>query len=237
MREVEQYWVGRAMELARRAAAAGDVPVGALVVGGARSLVVSDTSGAISRETNGVIGRDTSATVSYDTSATVSYDTNVTAAHDTNTAASRDTNAAASHDTIDPLSRNVSIPGSSTTDNSVASNYGTILGEGWNTREVDNDPAGHAEIMALRAAAQALGSWRLEGCDLYVTLEPCTMCAGAIVAARVRRVIFGAWDEKAGAAGSIRDVLRDSRLNHQVEVVGGVREAECARQLREFFGR
>lgn len=119
----------------------------------------------------------------------------------------------------------------------MASSYGNVLGEGWNTREVDNDPAGHAEIMALRAAAQTLGSWRLEGCDLYVTLEPCTMCAGAIVAARLRRVVFGAWDEKAGAAGSIRDVLRDSRLNHQVEVVGGVRDEECARQIREFFGR
>lgn len=149
MREVEQYRIGQAMTLAQRAAEAGDVPVGALVV---------NTSGA-------------------------------------------------------------------------------VLGEGWNTREIDNDPAGHAEIMALRAAAQALGSWRLEGCDLYVTLEPCTMCAGAIVAARLRRVVFGAWDPKAGAAGSVRDVLRDSRLNHQVEVIGGVREEECARQIREFFGR
>ncbi len=149
MREVEQYRIGQAMTLAQRAAEAGDVPVGALVV---------NTSG-------------------------------------------------------------------------------TVLGGGWNTREIDNDPAGHAEIMALRAAAQALGSWRLEGCDLYVTLEPCTMCAGAIVAARLRRVVFGAWDPKAGAAGSVRDVLRDSRLNHQVEVIGGVREEECARQIREFFGR
>lgn len=149
MREVEQYWIGQTMTLAQRAAEAGDVPVGALVV---------NTSG-------------------------------------------------------------------------------TVLGEGWNTREIDNDPAGHAEIMALRAAAQALGSWRLEGCDLYVTLEPCTMCAGAIVAARLRRVVFGAWDPKAGAAGSVRDVLRDSRLNHQVEVIGGVREVECARQIREYFGR
>lgn len=197
MRELEKYWIGRAMELARRAAAAGDVPVGALVVGGTRSLAAGDTSGVISR----------------DTSAAVSYETN------------------------DLLSRNANIPGSRTKENSVASSYGNVLGEGWNTREVDNDPAGHAEIMALRAAAQTLGSWRLEGCDLYVTLEPCTMCAGAIVAARLRRVVFGAWDEKAGAAGSIRDVLRDSRLNHQVEVVGGVRDEECARQIREFFGR
>lgn len=149
MREVEKYWLGRAMELARRAEAAGDVPVGALVV-----------------------------------SAT-----------------------------------------------------GSVLGEGWNTREADNDPAGHAEIMALRAAGGAVGSWRLDGCDLYVSLEPCTMCAGAIVAARVKRVVFGAWDPKAGAAGSVRDVLRDSRLNHQAEVLGGIREDECGRQLREFFGR
>ncbi len=112
-----------------------------------------------------------------------------------------------------------------------------VIGVGWNTREAASDPAGHAEIMALRAAAEALGTWRLDGCDLYVSLEPCTMCAGAIVAARIRRVVFGAWDPKAGAAGSVRDVLRDSRLNHQVEVVGGVREEDCAAQLREFFGR
>ena len=112
-----------------------------------------------------------------------------------------------------------------------------VLGVGWNTREACNDPAGHAEIAALREAAQAAGDWRLEGCDLYVTLEPCTMCAGAIVASRVARVVFGAWDPKAGAAGSVRDVLRDARLNHRVEVVGGVREDECSRQLRAFFGR
>lgn len=204
MREVEKYWVGRAMELARRAAHAGDVPVGALVVCGARGLAAGDTGG-VTGDTGGVI--------------------------------SRDTNAADFPDANNLLSKAADVPGSGTTDSSVASSYGTILGEGWNTREVDNDPAGHAEIMALRAAARALGSWRLEGCDLYVTLEPCTMCAGAIVAARVRRVIFGAWDEKAGAAGSIRDVLRDSRLNHQVEVIGGVRGEACARQLREFFGR
>ncbi len=112
---------------------------------------------------------------------------------------------------------------------------GEVLGKGWNTREVAQDPVGHAEIMALREAAQRVGSWRLPGCDLYVTLEPCTMCAGAIVAARVRRVVFGAWDAKAGAAGSLRDVLRDSRLNHHVEVVGGICEEECAAQLAEFF--
>ena len=133
--EIEREWIGRAMELADRAALAGDVPVGALVVRGSAAL-----------------------------------------------------------------------------------------GVGWNTREARNDPAGHAEIAALREAAQAVGDWRLEGCDLYVTLEPCTMCAGA-------------WDPKAGAAGSVRDVLRDARLNHRVEVVGGVREDECSRQLRAFFGR
>ena len=146
--EIEREWIGRAMELAGRAALAGDVPVGALVVRGS-----------------------------------------------------------------------------------------AVLGVGWNTREACNDPAGHAEIAALREAAQAVGDWRLEGCDLYVTLEPCTMCAGAIVASRVARVVFGAWDPKAGAAGSVRDVLRDARLNHRVEVVGGVREDECSRQLRAFFGR
>ena len=146
--EIEREWIGRAMELAGRAALAGDVPVGALVVRGS-----------------------------------------------------------------------------------------AVLGVGWNTREARNDPAGHAEIAALREAAQAVGDWRLEGCDLYVTLEPCTMCAGAIVASRVARVVFGAWDPKAGAAGSVRDVLRDARLNHRVEVVGGVREDECSRQLRAFFGR
>ena len=146
--EIEREWIGRAMELADRAALAGDVPVGALVVRGS-----------------------------------------------------------------------------------------AVLGVGWNTREACNDPAGHAEIAALREAAQAAGDWRLEGCDLYVTLEPCTMCAGAIVASRVARVVFGAWDPKAGAAGSVRDVLRDARLNHRVEVVGGVREDECSRQLRAFFGR
>ncbi|MDO4888629.1 MAG: tRNA adenosine(34) deaminase TadA [Actinomycetaceae bacterium] len=114
---------------------------------------------------------------------------------------------------------------------------GRVLGSGFNTREARCDPAGHAEITALREAASAAGQWRLAGCDLYVTLEPCTMCAGAIVAARVRRVVFGAWDAKAGAAGSVRDVLRDARANHWVEVVGGVREAECRAQLRAFFGR
>lgn len=112
---------------------------------------------------------------------------------------------------------------------------GTVVGEGRNRREADGDPTAHAEVLALRAAAQSRGTWRLEDCTLVVTLEPCTMCAGAIVLARIPRVVFGAWDPKAGAAGSIRDVLRDSRLNHRVEVIAGVREEECGAVLREFF--
>jgi len=112
---------------------------------------------------------------------------------------------------------------------------GDVLGEGRNRREADGDPTAHAEVLALRQAARARGSWRLEDCTLVVTLEPCTMCAGAIVLARVPRVVFGAWDPKAGAAGSIRDVLRDSRLNHRVEVRGGLREEECGALLRDFF--
>ncbi len=112
-----------------------------------------------------------------------------------------------------------------------------VVGTGFNTRERANDPCGHAEITAIRAAAATLGRWRLDDCELYVTLEPCTMCAGAILAARISRVVFGAWDEKAGAAGSVRDVLRDSRMNHQVEVLGGIREDACTAQLRGFFGR
>lgn len=113
---------------------------------------------------------------------------------------------------------------------------GGVLGRGINTRESAHDPSGHAEVNALREAGEALGSWNLSGCTLVVTLEPCTMCAGAIVNARVSRVVFGAWDEKAGAAGSVRDVLRDPRLNHVVEVVGGVRGVEASTQLKEWFG-
>ncbi|GAA1655554.1 tRNA adenosine(34) deaminase TadA [Georgenia ruanii] len=113
---------------------------------------------------------------------------------------------------------------------------GAVIGRGRNRREADGDPTAHAEVLAVREAAAALGTWRLEGCTLVVTLEPCTMCAGAIVLARLARVVLGAWDPKAGAAGSVRDVLRDSRLNHRVEVVGGVREEECAALLRDFFG-
>jgi tRNA(adenine34) deaminase len=112
---------------------------------------------------------------------------------------------------------------------------GAVLASAHNAREASADPTAHAEVLALRAAGAALGSWQLTGCTLAVTLEPCTMCAGAIVLARVSRVVFGAWDPKAGAAGSLRDVLRDRRLNHRPEVVGGVREAECAALLDRFF--
>lgn len=117
----------------------------------------------------------------------------------------------------------------------VFSAKGNVLGEGFNTRERDDDPAGHAEINALRAAAATLGTWRLDGCVLAVTLEPCPMCAGAIYQSRIGQVIFGAWDEKAGAAGSVFEILREPRLNHWVEVHPGVRAQECASQLRSFF--
>jgi tRNA(adenine34) deaminase len=112
---------------------------------------------------------------------------------------------------------------------------GMLLGAGHNAREADGDPTAHAEVLALRAAARSLGRWRLDGCTLAVTLEPCTMCAGALVLARVSRLVFGAWDPKAGAAGSVRDVVRDHRLNHRVEVVGGVLQDECGDLLRAFF--
>lgn len=112
---------------------------------------------------------------------------------------------------------------------------GAELAAACNTRERDADPAGHAELLALRAAAAATGSWRLDGCTLVVTLEPCTMCAGALVLARVERLVFGAYDEKAGAVGSLWDVVRDRRLNHRPEVVVGVRADESATLLREFF--
>lgn len=113
---------------------------------------------------------------------------------------------------------------------------GTILGTGRNEREATGDPTAHAEVVAIRQAAAALGEWRLEGCTLVVTLEPCAMCAGAIVLARVPRVVFGAWDEKAGASGSVFEILREPRLNHWVEVFPGVRETECAELLLTFFG-
>lgn len=112
---------------------------------------------------------------------------------------------------------------------------GSVLATGWNEREAHGDPTAHAEVLAIRRAAEVLGEWRLDGCTLVVTLEPCPMCAGAIVLARIPRVVFGAWDEKAGAAGSVFDILRERRLNHWVEVFPGVREAECARLLTDFF--
>lgn len=112
---------------------------------------------------------------------------------------------------------------------------GDVVGRGRNAREATGDPTAHAEVLALRAAAAALGHWRLTGCTLVVTLEPCAMCAGALVLARVPRLVLGAWDPKAGATGSVHDLVRDRRLNHTVEVVGGVLEDECAALLRDFF--
>ena len=112
---------------------------------------------------------------------------------------------------------------------------GRVLAAGRNVREADGDPTGHAEVVALRAAAATLGAWRLDGCTLVVTLEPCTMCAGAAVLARVERVVFGAFDPKAGAVGSLWDVVRDRRLNHRPEVVTGVRAEESTALLEEFF--
>ncbi len=112
---------------------------------------------------------------------------------------------------------------------------GIILGTGWNEREATGDPTAHAEVLAIRRAAEVVGEWRLEGCTLVVTLEPCSMCAGASVLARIPRVVFGAWDEKAGAAGSVFDVLRERRLNHWTEVFPGVLEEECAQLLTGFF--
>jgi tRNA(adenine34) deaminase len=112
---------------------------------------------------------------------------------------------------------------------------GTVLAAGHNEREATGDPTAHAEVLAIRRAAARLGRWRLTGCTLVVTLEPCTMCAGAIVQSRVDRVVYGARDEKAGAAGSLWDVIRDRRLNHRPEVLFGVLEQECSKQLTGFF--
>ena len=112
---------------------------------------------------------------------------------------------------------------------------GQIVGRGHNEREAANDPTAHAEVRALRDASAALGRWRLDGCTLIVTLEPCVMCAGAAVAARVDRVVFGAFDDKAGAAGSVWDLVRDRASLHRPEVVAGVRSQECAQLLTDFF--
>jgi len=117
----------------------------------------------------------------------------------------------------------------------VLSAAGVTLGSGSNVRERDGDPTGHAEMVALRAAAAAIGEWRLSGCTLVVTLEPCTMCAGAAVLSRVDRLVFGAYDDKAGAVGSLWDVVRDRRLNHRPEVIGGVLAEESTALLDEFF--
>jgi tRNA(adenine34) deaminase len=114
---------------------------------------------------------------------------------------------------------------------------GAVLGIGHNRREAENDPTAHAELLALRSAGEALGSWRLTGCTLVVSLEPCTMCAGAAVLARVARIVYAAADAKAGAAGSLWDVVRDRRLNHRPEVVAGVLAAESTERLLAFFGR
>ncbi len=112
---------------------------------------------------------------------------------------------------------------------------GALLARGRNAREADEDPTAHAELVALRAAAAAVGRWRLDGCTLVVTLEPCAMCAGAVVLSRVERLVYGATDPKAGAAGSLFDIPRDPRLNHRVHTVTGVRGAECGDLLRQFF--
>jgi len=112
---------------------------------------------------------------------------------------------------------------------------GEVIGVGANLREVDGDPTGHAEIVAMRRAAASRGCWRLDGCTLVVTLEPCLMCAGAAVQARLPRIVLGAWDRKAGACGGLWDVVRDSRSTHRIEVVGGIREDECSAVLKEFF--
>ncbi|MEV6190834.1 tRNA adenosine(34) deaminase TadA [Streptomyces sp. NPDC051920] len=111
----------------------------------------------------------------------------------------------------------------------------TVLAAGHNEREATGDPTAHAEILALRRAAARLGEWRLSGCTLVVTLEPCTMCAGALVQSRVERVVYGARDEKAGATGSVWDVVRDRRLNHRPEVIEGVLAEDCAALLTDFF--
>ncbi|HWS35838.1 MAG TPA: tRNA adenosine(34) deaminase TadA [Actinoplanes sp.] len=112
---------------------------------------------------------------------------------------------------------------------------GAELAAAGNERELTGDPTGHAEVLAIRRAAARVGEWRLAGCTLVVTLEPCTMCAGALVLARISTLVFGAWEPKTGAVGSLWDVVRDPRINHRPEVYGGVLESECAAPLRDFF--
>jgi tRNA(adenine34) deaminase len=113
--------------------------------------------------------------------------------------------------------------------------HGAVLAAAGNRRQADADPTAHAEVLALREAARSLGTWRLDGCTLVVTLEPCTMCAGAAVLSRVERVVFGAWNEEMGAVGSLWDVVRDRRLNHRPEVVSGVLADQCTATLQGFF--
>jgi tRNA(adenine34) deaminase len=113
--------------------------------------------------------------------------------------------------------------------------YDQIIAEAYNLREAEKDATAHAEILAIRQAGKLLGGWRLSDCSLYVTLEPCPMCAGAMVQARIRRLVFGAIDPKAGAAGTLYDLVRDQRLNHRLEVTGGVLETECAAVMQGFF--
>nr|MBO2494042.1 tRNA adenosine(34) deaminase TadA [Clostridia bacterium] len=112
---------------------------------------------------------------------------------------------------------------------------GEVIARGHNLRETEKDPTLHAEMVAIREAAKHLGGWRLTGCELYVTIEPCPMCAGAIIQARIQRVVFGALDPKAGCAGSLYNLLQDPRFNHRVEVISGVMEEECRRIMQEFF--
>ena len=112
---------------------------------------------------------------------------------------------------------------------------GNVIAQAANMREAQHDPTAHAEVLAIRWAAERLGTWRLDQATLVVTLEPCVMCAGAIILSRLSRVVFGAWDPKAGAVGSLYDLLRDRRLNHRPEVISGVREIECGQILRDFF--
>lgn len=114
---------------------------------------------------------------------------------------------------------------------------GKVIGKGYNLKERDHDPTAHAEIIALREAAKNRGDWRLDACQLYVTIEPCPMCAGAIVQARIKRLVFGAFDPKAGATGSLYDLVTDKRLNHQVKVKGGILAEECRGMMKEFFKR
>jgi tRNA(adenine34) deaminase len=117
----------------------------------------------------------------------------------------------------------------------VVNEAGEILGTGQNLREQSNDPTAHAEIIAIRQAAEKIGSWRLDDLTLVVTLEPCAMCAGAILQSRIKRLVFGAWDKKAGAVGSVMDVIRDPRALTKVEVISGIMEKECSEVLSEFF--